>query len=133
MGVHAEAFLYDEKMPPTEDAHDVLQAATRIDVPELPRFHHRGDNGKRGITPWIYPPLWMRRASHVGRGRLSARGIDWSKFVRINFTWSVALTLSSSRLSATAVLYFIEQGLMPKTGETFRVESASLQGDHSRR
>ena len=40
----------------------------------------------------------------------------------INFTWSLALNTQLKPLERHAVLYFIEQGLMPKTGKRFEWE-----------
>ena len=43
-------------------------------------------------------------------------GVDWHK-VMINFTWSLALNTQLKPIERHAVLYFIEQGLMPKNGK----------------
>jgi hypothetical protein len=56
-------------------------------------------------------------------------GIDWQKFVRINFTWSLALNSQLTPLERHAVLYFIEQGLMPKTGKRYEWEVGKASGD----
>src|SRR5690349_23440188 len=56
-------------------------------------------------------------------------GIDWRKYVRINFTWSLALNTQLTPLERHAVLYFIEQGLMPKTGKRFEWETGLASGD----
>ena len=40
----------------------------------------------------------------------------------INFTWSLALNTQLKPIERHAVLYFIEQGLMPKTGKRFEWE-----------
>jgi hypothetical protein len=40
----------------------------------------------------------------------------------INFTWSLALNTQLTPIERHAVLYFIEQGLMPKTGKRFEWE-----------
>ena len=40
-------------------------------------------------------------------------GIDWPKKVMINHTWSLALNTQLKPIERHAVLYFIEQGLMP--------------------
>jgi hypothetical protein len=40
----------------------------------------------------------------------------------VNFTWSMALNTQLKPIERHAVLYFIEQGLMPKTGKRFEWE-----------
>ena len=42
----------------------------------------------------------------------------------INFTWSLALNTQLKPIERHAVLYFIEQGLMPRTGKRFEWETA---------
>jgi len=37
----------------------------------------------------------------------------------INYTWSLALNTQLKPIERHAVLYFIEQGLMPKNGKRF--------------
>jgi hypothetical protein len=49
-------------------------------------------------------------------------GIDWPRRVMINHTWSLALNTQLKPIERHAVLYFIEQGLMPKTGKRFEWE-----------
>ena len=51
-------------------------------------------------------------------------GVDWPDKVRINYTWSLALNTQLKPIERHAVLYFIEQGLMPKTGKRFEWEVA---------
>jgi hypothetical protein len=55
-------------------------------------------------------------------------GIDWPKDVAVNFTWSLALNTQLTPLERHAVLYFIEQGLMSKTGKRFEWETAQASG-----
>ena len=40
----------------------------------------------------------------------------------INFTWSLGLNTQLTPMERHAVLYFIEQGLMPKTGKRYEWE-----------
>jgi hypothetical protein len=56
-------------------------------------------------------------------------GIDWPDRVRINFTWSLALNTQLKPIERHAVLYFIEQGLMPKTGKRYEWEVGMASGD----
>jgi hypothetical protein len=53
-----------------------------------------------------------------------AMGVDW-KQVPMNFTWSLALNTKLTPLERHAVLYTIEQGLMPKkNGKEYEWEVA---------
>ena len=65
----------------------------------------------------------------MGEVGFARAGIDWQKFVRVNFTWSLALNTQLSPAERHAVLYFIEQGLMPKTGKRFEWEVGLASGD----
>lgn len=49
-------------------------------------------------------------------------GIDWPNQVMVNYTWSLALNTQLKSIERHAVLYFIEQGSMPKTGKRFEWE-----------
>ena len=48
-------------------------------------------------------------------------GLDWSK-IPINFTWSRNLNAQFEPWERHAVLFFIEQGLMPRTGKRYEWE-----------
>jgi hypothetical protein len=52
-------------------------------------------------------------------------GIDWKK-VMINFTWSLGLNTQLEAKERHGVLYFIEQGLMPKSGKRYEWEVALM-------
>src|SRR6185436_3214290 len=60
----------------------------------------------------------------MGEIGFASLDIDWSKLVMVNFTWSLALNTQLTPLERHAVLYFIEQGLMPRTGKRFEWETA---------
>jgi hypothetical protein len=132
MGVHAEAFLYDEKMPVTAKPLMLYYKRLReIDVPEM----MASIIGETTSKPWEYTvdmtrQLWDE-ARHAMMGEIGfwQAGIDWRKFVRINFTWSLALNTQLPPLERHAVLYFIEQGLMPRTGKRFEWEVGQASGD----
>jgi hypothetical protein len=132
MGVHAEAFLYDAAMPP--DAKTLMMYYKRlreIDVPEMMASIIAETPGK----PWQYyldmtRQLWDEaRHAMMGEVGFVRAGIDWAHFVRVNFTWSLALNTQLTPIERHAVLYFIEQGLMPKTGKRFEWEVGVASGD----
>ena len=75
--------------------------------------------------PWEYyrdmsRQLWDEaRHAMMGEVGFANLGIDWPKQVMINFTWSLALNTQLKPIERHAVLYFIEQGLMTKTGKRY--------------
>lgn len=132
MGVHAEVFLYDETMPPEAKTLMMYYKRLReIDVPEMMASIIAETSGK----PWDYTvdmtrQLWDEaRHAMMGEVGFVRAGIDWQKFVRVNFTWSLALNTQLKPLERHAVLYFIEQGLMPKSGKRFEWEVGVASGD----
>jgi len=132
MGVHAEAFLYDEKFPPQPKTLMMYYKRLReIDVPEMMASIIAETTDK----PWDYyvdmtRQLWDEaRHAMMGEVGFVRAGLDWRKFVRVNFTWSLALNTQLTPIERHAVLYFIEQGLMPKTGKRFEWETGVASGD----
>jgi hypothetical protein len=132
MGVHAEVFLYDEKMPaPPKTLMMYYKRLREIDVPEMMASIIAETPGK----PWDYTVEMTRQlwdeARHAIMGEVAfvRAGIDWPRFVRVNFTWSLALNTQLTPIERHAVLYFIEQGLMPKTGKRFEWETGRASGD----
>ena len=132
MGVNAEAFLYDPQMPPEPKTLMMYYKRLReIDVPEMMASIIAETGGK----PWGYyvdmtRQLWDEaRHAMMGEVGFARAGLDWSRLVRVNFTWSLALNTQLSPLERHAVLYFIEQGLMPKTGKRFEWEVGVASGD----
>jgi hypothetical protein len=74
--------------------------------------------------------LWDEaRHAMMGEVGFVRAGIDWARLVRVNFTWSLALNTQLTPIERHAVLYFIEQGLMPKTGKRFEWEVGLASGD----
>jgi hypothetical protein len=125
MGVNAEVFLYDEKFPPEPKTLMMFYKRLReIDVPEMMASIIVETPDK----PWAYyadmtRQLWDEaRHAMMGEVGFANLGIDWSKKVMVNFTWSMALNTQLKPIERHAVLYFIEQGLMPKTGKRFEWE-----------
>ncbi len=132
MGVHAEAFLYDPKFPPEPKTLMMYYKRLReIDVPEMMASIIAETRGK----PWGYyvdmtRQLWDEaRHAMMGEVGFVHAGVDWARLVHVNFTWSLALNTQLTPIERHAVLYFIEQGLMPKTGKRFEWEVGAASGD----
>lgn len=125
MGVNAEVFLYDEQFPPEPKTLMMFYKRLReVDVPEMMASIITETPDK----PWAYyrdmaRQLWDEaRHAMMGEVGFANLGIDWPKQVMINFTWSLALNTQLKPIERHAVLYFIEQGLMPKNGKRFEWE-----------
>lgn len=130
MGVHAEAFIYDEKYPPQPKTLMLhFKRIREIDVPEMMASIIAETEGK----PWDYyldmsRQLWDEaRHAIMGEVGFVSVGIDWRK-IPIHFTWSLELNRQLAPLERHAVLYFVEQGLMAKTGKRFELEVAHESG-----
>jgi len=125
MGVNAEVFLYDAKFPPEPKTLMMFYKRLReIDVPEMMASIITETRDK----PWKYSrdmtrQLWDEaRHAMMGEVGFANLGIDWPHKVMINHTWSLALNTQLKPIERHAVLYFIEQGLMPKNGKRFEWE-----------
>jgi hypothetical protein len=125
MGVNAEVFLYDQQFPPEPKTLMMFYKRLReVDVPEMMASIITETAGK----PWEYyrdmtRQLWDEaRHAMMGEVGFADLGIDWPKQVMINYTWSLALNTQLKPIERHAVLYFIEQGLMPKNGKRFEWE-----------
>ncbi|MBG86185.1 MAG: hypothetical protein CMO80_04715 [Verrucomicrobiales bacterium] len=132
MGVNAEVFLYDEAMPVKAKTLMMYYKRLReIDVPEMMASIIVETPGK----PWNYyvdmtRQLWDEaRHAMMGEVGFVNAGVDWPRHVMINFTWSLALNEQLTPMERHAVLYFIEQGLMPKTGKRYEWEVGKESGD----
>jgi hypothetical protein len=74
--------------------------------------------------------LWDEaRHAMMGEVGFVSLGLDWPKLVMINSTWSRCLNQQLTAKERHAVLYYIEQGLMPKTGKRYEWE-VSRKGSH---
>jgi hypothetical protein len=129
-GVNAEAFLYDETKPARAKVLMMLFKRLReIDVPEMMAGIIAQTPGK----PWGYYRDMSRQvwdeARHAMMGEVGfvALGVDWTK-ARITWNWSYRLNTECSPLERHGVLFFIEQGLMPKTGKRYEFEVAGESG-----
>ena len=125
MGVNAEVFLYDPKFPTQPKTLMMFYKRLReIDVPEMMASILSETIGK----PWDYyrdmsRQLWDEaRHAMMGEVGFVDLEVDWAKNVMVNFTWSLALNTQLKPIERHAVLYFIEQGLMPKNGKRFEWE-----------
>ncbi len=125
MGVNAEVFLYDQKYPPEPKTLMMFYKRLReVDVPEMMASIITETENK----PWEYyrdmtRQLWDEaRHAMMGEVGFASLNIDWPKDVMVNFTWSLALNTQLAPIERHAVLYFIEQALMPKNGKRFEWE-----------
>jgi len=132
MGVNAEAFLYDPKFAPQPKTLMMFYKRLReVDVPEMMASIIAETPDK----PWGYyrdmtRQLWDEaRHAMMGEVGFAQLGIDWPKHVMVNFTWSLALNTQLKPIERHAVLYFIEQGLMPKNGKRFEWEVGQQSGN----
>jgi hypothetical protein len=125
MGVNAETFLYDATKPAEPKMLMMFYKRLReIDVPEMMASIITETKGK----PWGYyrdmtRQLWDEaRHAMMGEVGFASLKLDWPRLVMVNATWSRGLNLQLTPKERHAVLYFIEQGLMPKTGKRFEWE-----------
>jgi hypothetical protein len=132
MGVNAEVFLYDVRFPARAKTLMLYYKRLReIDVPEMMASILADVQEK----PWEYHhdlsrQLWDEaRHALMGEAGFLSLGLDWPALIRINFTWSLALNMQLQPVERHAVLYFIEQGLMQRTGKRFEWEVADRSGD----
>jgi hypothetical protein len=132
MGVNAEVFLYDDRFPAQAKTLMLYFKRLReIDVPEMMASIIAETPGK----PWTYyrdmtRQLWDEaRHAMMGEVGFAALGIDWPRLAMVNFTWSMALNTQLNPMERHAVLYFIEQGLMPKSGKRFEWEVGQASND----
>jgi hypothetical protein len=127
MGVNAEVFLYDASLPADAKVLMIYYKRLReIDVPEMMASIIAETPGK----PWSYyrdmtRQLWDEaRHAMMGEVGFAQAGVDWPKNVMVNFTWSLGLNTQLTPMERHGVLYFIEQGLMPKNGKRYEWEVA---------
>lgn len=132
MGVHAEEFLYDPRFQSRDKTLMMYYKRLReIDVPEMMATILTETPDK----PWTYykdmaRQLWDEaRHAMMGEVGFVKLGIDWPRLVMVNFTWSLGLNTQLQPWERHAVLYFIEQGLMTKTGKRFEWEVGAESGD----
>jgi hypothetical protein len=130
-GVNAEGFLYNPDIPARPKTLMMLFKRLReIDVPEMMASIIHQTRGK----PWGYyrdmsRQLWDEaRHAMMGEVGFVSLGIDWTQ-ARITHNWSLRLNTECTPLERHAVLYFIEQGLMNKTGKRYEWEVGVESGE----
>lgn len=116
MGVNAEAMLFDPAIKPLPKTIMLYFKRMReIDVPEMMSSILVETAGK----PWEYyrdmtRQLWDEaRHAMMGEVGFVSLGVDWTK-IPFNFTWSLGLNTMLTPIERHAVLFTIEQGLMPR-------------------
>lgn len=132
MGVHAEDFLYNPTFPASAKTLMMYFKRLReIDVPEMMASILVQSPDK----PWEFHrdmtrQLWDEaRHAMMGETGFVHLGIPWSQLVKVNFTWSKGLNEQLTPSERHAVLWFIEQGLMSKTGKRYEWEVGRDSGD----
>lgn len=131
-GVNPEAFLYNESYPARAKTLMMYYKRLReIDVPEMMATILYD---LRDEEPWEFHQEMIRQlwdeARHAMMGEVGffAQGIDWTE-IPINFTWSNNLNTQLNARERHGVLFFIEQGLMPRTGKRYEWEVGQVSGD----
>ena len=133
MGVNAEALLLNKEVPPLPKTLMLYFKRMReIDVPEMMASIISETPGK----PWGYykdmiRQLWDEsRHAMMGEVGFTSLNIKWED-IPLNLTWSYLLNTKMSNIERHAILYFIEQGLMPaKTGKQYEWEVAVKTANH---
>jgi hypothetical protein len=130
-GVNPEVFLYDPRFPAQPKTLMMLFKRIReIDVPEMMASIIFETKGK----PWEYyrdmsRQLWDEaRHAMMGEVGFHSLGVDWTQ-ARITHNWSLRLNTECTPLERHAVLYFIEQGLMTRTGKRYEWEVGLQSGN----
>jgi len=128
--VNPEAFIYTPEYPANAKALMMLYKRLReIDVPEMMATILTQTKGK----PWDYYLAMTRQlwdeARHAMMGEVGfvALGVDWTQ-ARISYNWSYRLNTECTPIERHAVLYFIEQGLMTRTGKRYEWEVGQESG-----
>lgn len=129
-GVNPEAFLYDTRFSPRDKTLMLFYKRLReIDVPEMMASLLVESPGKPwGFHQAMARQLWDEaRHSLMGEAGFAALQVDWRQ-IPVNFTWSLNLNTQLTPQERHAVLFFIEQGLMPRTGKRYEWEVAQASG-----
>ncbi len=130
-GVNPEVFLYDPEFSPRDKTLMLFYKRIReIDVPEMmASILAEVSNKPWGFTRDMTRQLWDEaRHAMLGEVGFHHAGIDW-KQIPISFIWSYNLNTQLTPQERHAVLFFIEQGLMPKTGKRYEWEVGKASGN----
>ena len=130
-GVNPEAFLYDPEFSPRDKTLMMFYKRLReIDVPEMMASILVEMSGKPwGFTRDMTRQLWDEaRHAMLGEVGFHQAGIDWTQ-IPISFLWSYNLNTQLTPQERHAVLFFIEQGLMPKNGKRYEWEVGKASGN----
>jgi hypothetical protein len=132
MGVNAEAMLFDPAIEARPKSIMLFFKRMReIDVPEMmASILAEASDQPRDYYCDMTRQLWDE-ARHAMMGELGfiSLGIDWSE-IPLNFTWSLGLNTKLTPLERHAVLFSIEQGLMPRrNGKEEEFQIAKDTGD----
>ncbi|MBO9571219.1 MAG: hypothetical protein J7497_03275 [Chitinophagaceae bacterium] len=133
MGVNAEALLLNKEIAPLPKTLMLYFKRMReIDVPEMMASIISETPDK----PWAYykdmiRQLWDEsRHAMMGEVGFTSLNIKWED-IPFNLTWSYLLNTKMTNIERHAILYFIEQGLMPaKTGKQYEWEVALKTDSH---
>ena len=127
MGVNAEAFLLNREYEPLPKTIMLYFKRMReIDVPEvMSSIIHDTKNKPWNFYRDMIRQLWDEsRHAMMGEVGFTSLDIDW-KQIPFNITWAYLLNTKMTSMERHAILYFIEQGLMPaKTGKQYEWDVA---------
>ncbi len=130
-GVNPEAFLYDERFSPRDKT--LMMSYKRLRELDVPEMMASILVELRDQEPWEFHYEMVRQlwdeARHAMMGEVGfvALGIDWTQ-IPINFTWSLNLNSQLNARERHGVLFFIEQGLMPRMGKRYEWEVGLASG-----
>lgn len=130
-GVNAEAFLYHEDYSPRDKTLMMYYKRIReLDVPEMmASILVESPDKPWGFTRDMTRQMWDEaRHALLGEVGFHQLGIDWTQ-IPISFLWSFNLNTQLTAQERHAVLFFIEQGLMPRTGKRFEWEVGKASGN----
>ena len=130
-GVNVEAFIYNEQLPAESKALMLFFRRLReIEIPEMMASVITETRDK----PWEYyremsRQLWDEaRHSLMGEVGFVNLGVDWTKAM-VNATYALIMNTQLQPLERHAVLYYVEQGLMARTGKRYEWEVGQASGN----
>jgi hypothetical protein len=134
-------WIYAQRERPADERTLALvcKRLLEMDVPEMMAaiiWRAKQEGAAQGQPkPWSYTADMCRqvwdeaRHSMMGEAWLASRGVDFTK-VPLNVGFSLGLNTLASAVESHAALWWIEQGLMPKTtGKAYEWRTAREAGD----